>query len=183
MFGKLLARSTFTADLLPPFLPVLSHSGTIVSLPWPVLRVGRRKAKQENMEGRRGPLDCEPRVLTQKNSRLDCLAHSTAPRSRASWRLCAARARMQAKALTPKAAPTCLMNCWLVVALPMRATDALFCTTTVRVGGARPCRRRSWRRWSRGYKSAGLVPSFLASSGFASSVLKVGFSSVGFPPM
>jgi hypothetical protein len=35
----------------------------------------------------------------------------------------------------------------------------------------------------RGYKSAGLVASFLASSGFESSVLKVGFSRVGFPPM
>src|SRR6059058_4970297 len=40
--------------------------------------------------------------------------------------------------LTPSAAPTCRMNCWLVVALPMRATGTLFCTTTVSAGESSP---------------------------------------------
>src|SRR4051812_49803376 len=42
------------------------------------------------------------------------------------------------KALTPRAAPTWRMNCWLVVALPMRATGTLFCTTTVSAGESIP---------------------------------------------
>ncbi len=37
-------------------------------------------------------------------------------------------------ALTPSAAPICRMNCWQVVALPMRATGTLFWTTTVSAG-------------------------------------------------
>lgn len=73
-------------------------------------------------------------------------AHSVASGSCAACRLCAGSARKQAnlpaltaiitsrpmrkpptvaartKALTPGAAPTCRTNCWLVGALPMRAT-------------------------------------------------------------
>src|ERR1700719_1812335 len=80
----------------------------------------------------------------------------------ASWRLCAGSASTHANvpaltaiinskpnrnpptvaartnALTPSAAPICRMNCWLVVALPMRATGTLFCTTTVSAGESSP---------------------------------------------
>jgi hypothetical protein len=31
-----------------------------------------------------------------------------------------------------------VINCWLVVALPMRATGTLFCTTTVSAGESNP---------------------------------------------
>src|SRR5882762_498195 len=80
----------------------------------------------------------------------------------ASWRLCAGSASTHAKvpaltaiinskpnlnppmvaartnALTPSAAPICRINCWLVVALPMRSTGTLFCTTTVSAGESSP---------------------------------------------
>jgi hypothetical protein len=44
------------------------------------------------------------------------------------------------KALTTRAAPICRTNCWLVVALPIRATGTLFCTTTVSAGERNPHR-------------------------------------------
>src|SRR5205814_6161792 len=49
-----------------------------------------------------------------------------------------ARVAAKTNELTPSAAPICRMNCWLVVALPMRATGTLFCTTTVSAGESSP---------------------------------------------
>jgi hypothetical protein len=40
--------------------------------------------------------------------------------------------------MTPRRRQLAGWNCWLVVALPMRATGKLFCTTTVSAGESKP---------------------------------------------